>query len=1055
MRTRAYALLALLAAVWPAGADVPRLLGYQGRLLRADGTAATGTASVTFAVCDAPTGGSVLWQESQTLGLSDGYYATFLGLVSAPPDGLFDGAGRWLELRVGSEALSPRQQLAPVPYAVTAQNVAGGSAIVSSLKVGSQTIVDASGRLAGSARYAAGAGIAIDDASQTVSLSPCAAGEILVRDATGWTCAGTVLSVSAAAPLAVSGSSAAPQVSLPRAAANASGYLASSDWSLFDAKYDASSQCGGDLSGTLSSPVVVRLQSRPVAAAQPSAGQVLKWNAVSSQWEPSADFDSGGTVRNVTVSAPLTAYAGSTTPSISIAAASASIDGYLSSSDWSRFDAKYDSSTQCVGDLAGSFGNPQVAKIQGVAVSTTVPSNAQVMRFDGAHWAPASLGIADVGGLSAGYVDLNTAQTIAGAKTFTTAPAFSAPLGTASGGTGATTAAANAFFAGPASGASGAAPAFRGLVSDDVPSLDAGKIASGTFGTVRGGTGTTAAAPHAIFAGPSSGSAADAPAFRALAASDLPALDTSMLVGGTLDVSRGGTGATSTGANMVFAGPDSATGAPGFRNLAAADIPTGISITGSAGSVPWSGVGDRPTTLAGYGITDAFPANGTLAGLVRSTASGVSYFTGGSLGVGTTAPAVALDVAGGIRPGNQTQATVCDATTEGTLRYNTTSKVVEYCNGAVWNAISNVGTPPPFSFTNQTCVAASGTVTSNTIALTGAGFTGPVMATCGAGCTGISRNGGAFAPGPVGGFVNGDTIAIQTTSASGALAAATATVTVGTTISGTWTVTTSPAHGLSTFTSGSGTWTAPACYTTVEVLVVAGGGGGGGQVGGGGGGGGVIHQNYTVVSGNNYSYTVGAGGAGGAIEGSFGQQSGATGADSIFGSLTAKGGGGGGGYSNTVGARTGGSGGGGGGTGTAGAAGTAGQGTAGGTGTANSWAGGGGGGAGAAGANAGSNVGGKGGDGLPFNITGTNVYYGGGGGGCSQSGNAGAAGGLGGGGTGGANNGSTETTRVTAGTANTGGGGGGARDFDILGRFNTQGSAGAGAGGSGIVVVKW
>ena len=49
---------------------------------------------------------------------------------------------------------------------------------------------------------------------------------------------------------------------------------------------------------------------------------------------------------------------------------------------------------------------------------------------------------------------------------------------------------ANTVFAGPVSGAE-SVPTFRGLVSDDIPSLDASKIASGTLSVSRGGTGAT------------------------------------------------------------------------------------------------------------------------------------------------------------------------------------------------------------------------------------------------------------------------------------------------------------------------------------------------------------------------------------------------------------------------------------------------------------------------------------------------------------------------------------------------------------------------------------
>jgi len=47
---------------------------------------------------------------------------------------------------------------------------------------------------------------------------------------------------------------------------------------------------------------------------------------------------------------------------------------------------------------------------------------------------------------------------------------------------------ANKVWAGPVSGAEDV-PTFRGLVSDDIPSLDASKITSGTLEVARGGTG--------------------------------------------------------------------------------------------------------------------------------------------------------------------------------------------------------------------------------------------------------------------------------------------------------------------------------------------------------------------------------------------------------------------------------------------------------------------------------------------------------------------------------------------------------------------------------------
>jgi hypothetical protein len=119
------------------------------------------------------------------------------------------------------------------------------------------------------------------------------------------------------------------------------------------------------------------------------------------------------------------------------------------------------------------------------------------------------------------------------------------------------------------------------------------------------------------------------------------------------------------------------------------------------------------------------------------------------------------------------------------------------------------------------------------------------------------------------------------------------------------------------FTS-SGTFNVPTGTTSVDVLVIAGGGGSGNQApypfhlsnAGGGAGGLVYRPGFTVTPGGTVSVTVGDGGSG----------TNSPGQDSIFGTLTAKGGGGGGfghgyvgvGANRDSGAAPGGSGGGGG-----------------------------------------------------------------------------------------------------------------------------------------------
>ena len=257
----------------------------------------------------------------------------------------------------------------------------------------------------------------------------------------------------------------------------------------------------------------------------------------------------------------------------------------------------------------------------------------------------------------------------------------------------------------------------------------------------------------------------------------------------------------------------------------------------------------------------------------------------------------------------------------------------------------------------------------------------------------------------------------------------------------------------------SGTFT-PQVGVTADVLVVAGGGGGSGDRAGGGGAGGLCVQSSRTITANSYSVTVGGGGAGTA--GSTAAP-GASGANTIFDTITALGGGGGRDANSASPGVSGGSGGGGAGqSGTAGGAATQGNsggatgfGNAGGAGVFNNNApffnlgSGGGGGAGAAGSAGTNSVGGAGGAGYTSALlaamaaatsTGVSNYYaGGGGGGATNVYNA--AGGSGGGGNAGASSGASGS----AGVVNTGSGGGG----------GAGGLGNGGAGGSGIVIIRY
>ena len=241
-----------------------------------------------------------------------------------------------------------------------------------------------------------------------------------------------------------------------------------------------------------------------------------------------------------------------------------------------------------------------------------------------------------------------------------------------------------------------------------------------------------------------------------------------------------------------------------------------------------------------------------------------------------------------------------------------------------------------------------------------------------------------------------------------------------------------------------------------EILVVAGGGGGGGSIGGGGGAGAVVYIPSGTLSAGSYNIIVGNGGAGSTGGASAnGYNSSISGS---FGTIIAEGGGGVTGGHDTGDGNIGGSGGGAAGPNQVlnygGAAGTSSSlggftgfiyGNRGGNNTTVRTSGitnaSGGGGAGSAAADTNPNLAaaGNGGAGILINITGNNVYYGGGGGGAGH-GASGGSGGIGGGG-----DGVREDRVGYPGAPNTGGGGGGGGWSGYFGGF----------GGSGVVIIKY
>ena len=438
----------------------------------------------------------------------------------------------------------------------------------------------------------------------------------------------------------------------------------------------------------------------------------------------------------------------------------------------------------------------------------------------------------------------------------------------------------------------------------------------------------------------------------------------------------------------------------------------------------------------------------------------VTVDTAGNVGIGTSTPAVSLDLSArtdAIALPRGTTAQRPSSASIGMIRYNTNIEALENYTSYGWTRVS-VPMPIINSVTNYIYSGYQSTITLNGINFETA--QGSVAFISGATTVNVNATPtndtavSILVPSSIYSLASGTTVSIKYINADGGVSSQ-FNVTVASIPTG-GTVTTSGGYIYHIFNASSTNFVTPASWTTktVSYLCVAGGGGGGSRYGGGGGGGGYISSTYSVAPSSTYTVIVGGGGAGGQISAGSASTGGVNGSNSSVFGATAIGGGGGGSADVEQTGKSGGSGGGGQ-YGYYGGSGTSGQGNKGGNGGSVSGSGtyqyeeGGGGGAGAAGENGNTTTGqgSKGGVGLQW-LNGS--YYAGGGGGGSHNPayvNYVAAGGNGGGGNSGTHG--YKSPGVNA-SANTGGGGGGSAT-DSGGDSTTIG----GNGGSGIVIIRY
>ena len=127
----------------------------------------------------------------------------------------------------------------------------------------------------------------------------------------------------------------------------------------------------GDLSGTYPAPEVIKLRGYSVSLTSPSDNQAILFNSTATAFQNSTltigtisglSADLSGKVSSVGATSPVVS-SGGTTPTISMPVATATTNGYLSSTDWSTFNAKQAAGAYVTSITSGITGATQVTNM--------------------------------------------------------------------------------------------------------------------------------------------------------------------------------------------------------------------------------------------------------------------------------------------------------------------------------------------------------------------------------------------------------------------------------------------------------------------------------------------------------------------------------------------------------------------------------------------------------------------------------------------------------------------------------------------------------------------